>query len=392
MTNPASTTEPAPTTDPAPTTELPDLLTAVDGSAVDAGSWLSRRRPELLRLLADQVYGVTPAWGARPTAQLVDRDPEALDGLATRLEFACGLRPRLPVASLLVYLPNAATGPVPAFLGLNFRGNHTVDPDPAIPIAGALPRRTDGANAPGADAASWPLADIVGRGYALATCCADDIEPDVADGSRRIIGDHRADDGWGALGGWAWGLSRLLDVLIQQPGIDGSRVAVIGHSRMGKAALWAGAQDDRFALVVSNESGCGGAALSRRDVGESVEAITSRFPHWFSPGFTAYAGREHELAVDQHFLLAAIAPRPLYVASAADDLWSDPEGEWLGTVASGPAYRLLGAGGFDAGTPMPAVGESAVSGRVGYHIRPGEHAITADDWQRYLDFADHHLT
>ncbi|MGI8869238.1 MAG: hypothetical protein ACR2F6_10410 [Mycobacteriales bacterium] len=453
-------------TDGVPPGATPDPLIALDGSAVDAAAWPSRRA-EILRLFAEHVYGVPPAAG-RATGEQIDRDPHALDGLATRLEFACRLRPGgLPVL-MQVYLPNAAAGPVPAFLGLNFHGNHTVHPDPAIPIGGGIPRRTDGPFAPGAAAASWPLAGIVRRGYAVATCCANDIEPDVADGPRRVIGAARRGSEVGALGAWAWGLSRLLDVLLQhrqiasvdegasirakheggaqrvrtpRQEIDGNRVAVIGHSRMGKAALWAAAQDERFALVVSNESGCGGAALSRgrstrerasterrrgrgaatdenasqqgrstrerasterqrgrsaateENVsqhgrgGETVEAITRVFPHWFAPAFTAYAGREDTLPVDQHLLLAAVAPRPLYVASAEGDAWSDPLGEYLGALGAAPVYRMLAGDGLSDPQP-PAVGEAVSAGAMGYHLRAGEHAITVEDWRHYLDFAD----
>lgn len=403
-------TEPDQPPDQPPTPLLGADVARVDGLQSDGRQWAALRRPATLRLFAEHVYGVTPRHYARATGAVIDRVPDALDGTATRLEIACHLRPGLPVASMLVYVPNAAPGPAPAFLGLNFRGNHTVDPDPAIPIADRLPRRTDGSHAPGADAASWPLAEIIGRGYAVATCCADDIEPDVVDGPRRLIGivgavddnepvvdgprrligDDREPSGWGALGAWAWGLSRLLDVLQHEPRIDAGRVAVIGHSRMGKAALWAGAQDERFALVVANESGCGGAALSRRRVGETVEAITRRFPHWFCPRFTTYAANESSLPVDQHELVAAVAPRPVYVASAADDRWSDPLGEYLGALGAAPVYRLLTGDGL-SDPRQPPVGVPVIRGRMGYHVRAGGHAITVEDWRAYLDFADRQL-
>jgi hypothetical protein len=234
-------------------------------------------------------------------------------------------------------LPSDAAGPVPAFLGLRWEHD------------------------------AWPWELVTSRGYALASAVYTDVRPDADDGR------PRADDECGALGQWARALSLLLDRLVADPRVDASRVAVIGHSRLGKVALWAAAQDSRFAMAVSNCSGCGGAALSRRDVGESVEAITTSFPHWFCPAFASYAGREDELPVDQHELLALIAPRPVFVASAAEDTWADPDGERLSTAAAAPVFRLLGA-------EPPA-----------YHCREGGHELRVEDWERYLDAADRWL-
>jgi hypothetical protein len=305
---------------------------------------------------------------------------------------------------MLLYVPNAAKRPVPAFLGLNFDGNHAVHPDPGIRIAtawmddgpGVVDHRATGA-ARGTNAAAWPVERILDRGYALATIYYGDIEPDHPEGwkagVRSRVGPGAsgrfAPDDWGAIGAWAWALSRALDVLSKDPDVDGARVAVIGHSRLGKTALWAGARDERFAMVVSNESGEGGAALARRRFGETTERITRVFPHWFAHRYRDYADREDALPVDQHMLLALAAPRPLYVASATEDLWADPRGEFLAAKAAEPVYRLLGKAGLGVDAPPPA--DRPVGDTIGYHDRTGKHALTAYDWEQYLDFADRHL-
>lgn len=383
---------------------LPDPLTLANGEKVtDANTWLKQRRPELLKLFETEVYGRSPGRSANLAFLITAIDKNALGGRATRKEVTfyfrdLGQNSDGPQMHLLVYLPNQAKKPVPAFLGLNFNGNQCVCADPGITLAHRRSKDGKLETAPessrGRETVQWSVEKILDRGYALATMYYGDIEPDFVGGMKYGIrplffraGQTEPDpDQWGAIGAWAWGLSRALDYLETDPGIDAHHVAVMGHSRLGKTALWAGAQDQRFAIVISNDSGCGGAALSKRIYGETVATINKAFPHWFCGNFKKYNGNEAALPVDQHELLALIAPRPVHVASAEEDRWADPLGEFLSAKNASPVYRLLGTDGLGA-TEMPKVNEPVMT-TVGYHIRTGKHDVTEFDWQCYLDFAD----
>jgi hypothetical protein len=295
---------------------------------------------------------------------------------------------------LLLFLPKSEK-PVPVFLGYNFPGNQTVSSDPQLLING--PEPTDPKHARGAAASRWPINEILKRGYGVVTACYQDLEPD--NGKTFRTGVHRLFDSenqgelgpseCSSIGAWAWGLSRILDHLETDQRIDAKRVIVHGHSRLGKTSLWAGATDPRFAIVISNNSGEGGAAITRRRFGETIARINTSFPHWFCGNYKQYNEQEDKLPVDAHMLIALAAPRPVYVASAVEDTWADPRGEFLGAFHAGPAYRLFGKDVLES-EKMPELNQPMQT-TIGYHIRTGKHDITLYDWEQYMNFADKHL-
>jgi hypothetical protein len=382
---------------------LPDPLVSREGRKVTTSAeWINHQRLYVYHLFEENVYGRYPSTKIPVKFVLRETNKNALNGLAVRKQIRIFLLP--PDTSVymdvIIYLPASAKRPVPVFTGYNFSGNHTIMSDTGIFLSASWMqpkgkgiinnKATDSSR--GTDTSQWQLREILSHGYGLAVAYYGDIEADNPDGWKTGVRTTLSTalqikpEEWSAIGAWAWGLSRMMDYLQQDPAVDGKRIALIGHSRLGKAALWAGASDQRFAIIISNESGEGGAALSKRWYGETIGIINQHFPHWFGANYKKYSDNTTALPVDQHMLLALMAPRPLYVASAEGDQWSDPKGEFLSAKNASPVYALFNKKGIDVDS-MPAL-HHPVGQAIRYHIRAGKHDVTLYDWQQYLGFAD----
>lgn len=369
--------------------KVPELvLPALFPEGSSAEDWRGILRAQTLAPFEKEMFGVVPPIEKKATAELGTKVTDFLDGKALLQEVSISLLgdEKGPKLNLLIVTPTAAKGSVPVFLGLNFKGNHTVHPSEAIRIGGDIKAGR------GERAERWQVEKIIERGYGLVTAFYGDIDLDQNDGFRDGIHGavetpgKRAASSWGSIAAWSWGLSRGLDFLETYEPVDGSKVVVFGHSRLGKTSLWAGASDERLAGVISNNSGCGGAALSRRAYGETVGRINEVFPHWFCKKFHRYGLREQELPFDQHQLVALMAPRPVYIASAQEDQWADPKGEFLSAKHAEPVYALLGKEGLGV-EALPPVGKP-VGGTIRYHVRAGKHDVKAYDWEQYLKLMD----
>ena len=365
--------------------EVPDVLKTVAGQPVTTSvAWEQVRRPEVLELFKAQVFGRNPV--ERPDTlrfEPLEADKQMVDGKALRKRV--NIRYTGPGGSgcieLTAFIPKTAK-PAPAFVLICNRSSaKNIDPD-----------RVD-------KNPFFPVEELVARGYAALAYYNGDVDPDDFDGfTNGVHGVFQPDpkvrtaDSWGTLAAWAWGASRVMDWIETQPTIDRARVGVVGHSRGGKTALWCGASDPRFALTVSNDSGCGGAKLNRMDLpkSEGIARINKVFPHWFCGNYKQYGDNEAALPVDQHMLIALIAPRLAYVASASLDDWAGQPGEFRSCVLASPVWQLYGLKGL-VGDTFPAPDTPLQEGRIGYHLRTGKHDLSLYDWQRYMDFADKHL-
>ncbi len=391
---------------------LPELLKTQDGKTITtAEAWANTRRPELLALFEQHVFGKTPAaatWG-KVDFKVTQVKNDALNGKATRkfIHISLPEHPTWQGMEVMLYTPNGLSQPAPCFVGPSFGGNHAVSTEKDVPLStrwmraskekGVVENRaTEDSRAN--EASRWPLEMIIAQGCAVATYYYGDIEPDHADGwkdglravlSKEGTATEWKDGEWGAIGAWAWGLSRIADYLETDADVYAKQLAVIGHSRLGKTSLWAGAQDQRFGVVISNNSGEGGAAIMRRNIGETTAIITKSFPHWFTKTYSSYSNNDAACPIDHHMLIALAAPRAIYIASAVEDTWADPKGEFLSGLHAEPAYALFGKKGYGV-SDQPAI-DSPVGDRIAYHVRTGKHDVTSYDWEQYLKFVKRHL-
>ncbi|EOR92676.1 putative acetyl xylan esterase [Arcticibacter svalbardensis MN12-7] len=359
---------------------LPELLKTNDGVKVNNKQvWEAIRRPELIREFEDNIYGQMPQGFDRITYSFINDNKSAMEGKARLKEVLIKVfnKDQKLEINLILFIPNRAKRPSPAFLLINNRGKENTDPTRI--------NKSD----------FWPAELLIDSGYAIAAFNVDELAPDQKDtymnGVLRLYPEQlAANNGMRAIGAWAWGASRVMDYLLTDPDIDGKQIAVVGHSRGGKASLWAAAEDQRFALCITNCSGNTGAALARRQFGERIKTINTKFPYWFSPNYKKFNDQEALLPVDQHMLISMIAPRPVYATNASDDLWADPKGTYLSLQNAEPAYVLYG---IKPNLPAnsPAINEPIVNASLAYHIREGKHDLTLFDWINFIKFANYNF-
>ncbi len=386
---------------------VPDpLITFKQKKVKNVKDWEKKRRPELLDCFTQNMFGEIPGEIKIKSAEIVEQSENAYNGKATRkqVELTFEKNGKKLNFTILIYLPKKKEK-APIFVGYNFYGNHTVTNDVNVIISEAWVQDNPSfgiinnqltEQSRGVRTNRWAIEKMLDAGIGLATIYYGEIDPDkndFTDGIHPLLykkGQEKPEvNEWGSIAAWSWGLSRAMDYFETDGDIDASKVIVFGHSRLGKTSLWAGATDQRFAAAISNNSGCGGAALSKRKFGETVGRINTSFPHWFCGNFKNYNNKEEQMPFDQHELLALIAPRPLYVASAVDDQWADPKGELLGAYYALPVYNLYGKKGISI-TEFPPVNQPILN-TVAYHIRTGKHDVTDYDWEQYIRWAKEQL-
>lgn len=385
--------------------QLPDPLVMFNGDKVTTTQqWTQQRRPELKALFQHYMYGVLPPASRQIEAKVEVEDTAYFGGKATKKQVTIKYHPQAPAINLLLIVPNQRSRPAPVFVGINFCGNHTIVKDPAIPLPttwiykscpGCENERASEAGR-GGQADVWNAELIIDRGYGLAAFYNGDIDPDIPDFTDGVHPHYLkpgqtkpGSDDWGTVAAWAWGAQRVVDYLVTNPDIDQRRIAVVGHSRLGKASLVAGAFDERIKLVIPHQAGCGGTAPSRGTIGESVKQINDRFPHWFDDEFTKFNDHPDKLPFDQNCLVALCAPRPVLFSNAVEDTWANPDGQFEVLKAAAPVYRFLKAG--DLGAEKPPEQGKLLDSQLGYFIRGGKHSMTKEDWLAFLAFADKHF-
>lgn len=368
---------------------LPNALVMADGTDVTTTEEFETRKTEILALFEENVYGPLPQEGFTTSFEVVE-EGVALNGAAIRkqVKITVSTDKGSSDALMLLYVPNTDT-PAPVIIGLNSNGNHA-----AIADENVLPSYSfdteDGSweEKRGEKAYRWNIEDSISRGYAVATIYSGDFAPDSGDGYATRVVSLFDEEEFKAVGAWSFGLMRAVDYMQEDTSIDAGHIAVVGHSRLGKAAVWAGANDTRIGMVISNDSGNSGASLSRSNRGETVYSINLAFPYWFCSKYAEYGNNENALPVDQNLLLASIAPRLLYVASAEDDMWSDPQGAWNSLMQATNAFALYGFKVIEYSESQPEVDTAVWTESMGYHVRSGWHDMQADDWEFYLDYMD----
>jgi len=365
-----------------PDYNLPELLEMANGDAIKTiNEWRYLRKPEIIKLFTDHVYGEIPQDFDAITYEIESIDDHALNGMATAKKVVIGITQggkSLPI-QLNLFIPNHVKEPVPVTLLINHRDPEFVDFTREI--------KRD----------YWPAEMILERGYAAAVLNVGDVADDDPNSfSEDLIQTFypeqlEKDNGMRVLSAWAWGAMRVMDYFETDAMLDENRSILVGHSRSGKAALWTGANDERWAITVANESGAGGAALSKRRFGETVEIINNGFPYWFTPNFEKYNNNEKALPLDQHMLVGSIAPRGVYVTAAEDDKWADPKGMYLSVYHASAVYERIYGITTLLEKHMPNINNPTDNNYVGFHIRNGEHNLTRYDWMQFLNFADRHF-